>query len=556
MAFAAIHIPNFPVQAVIRAEPSLRASALALIDGTPPVWKVVAVNERARHTGVGLGIARAAAEQFESVKIHPRSQTQEKSAHAALLDLAWSISPRVEDTASDTIIIDLFGLSSLFGSNENIANLLAQHIAAFGLAANIAISENLETAIHAARGFLGVTLIAAGEESQRLGPLPINVLGASSEILETLDLWGVRTCEALAALPVLQLPERLGQEGIHLHQWAQGAGIRAMVLAEPVTTFEEELELDDSVEELEPLSFLLGRLLDQLCLRLAARSLAIGAVHLRLALDSTGRKDVQIRNGASRRKKKSSLYQKTFTLPVPMRDSKMLLNLLRLQLQGDPPSAPILKIFMVAEAAKPRAVQTGLFVPPTPDVAKLELTIARLANLVGESNVGSPQLLDTHRPGEFRMTHYVPPREVNKKPHHNGKSSISSRRPQNGTATPGCVLTSSEPSICNNTFASSIAFRMFRPPLPANVRLHEARPRKVSFRGARGEVLAASGPWRTSGDWWREDAWHQDEWDLEIRFHIPSDRAGKTPASCPQHGLYRFYFDSISQSWFVRGIYD
>ena len=57
---------------------------------------------------------------------------------------------------------------------------------------------------------------------------------------------------------------------------------------------------------------------------------------------------------------KPNIYEKTLTLPVPMRDSKMLLNLLRLQLQGDPPSAPILKIRMAAEPARPRAVQTGL----------------------------------------------------------------------------------------------------------------------------------------------------------------------------------------------------
>ena len=102
----------------------------------------------------------------------------------------------------------------------------------------------------------------------------------------------------------------------------------------------------------------------------------------------------------------------------------------------------------------------------------------------------------------------------------------------------------------------AIGFRMFRPPLPANVQLQEGRPERVSFRGTRGEVVAASGPWRTSGDWWREDAWHQDEWDLEIRFQISSNRLGRSPASCPQQGLYRFYFDSICQGWFVRGIYD
>ena len=45
----------------------------------------------------------------------------------------------------------------------------------------------------------------------------------------------------------------------------------------------------------------------------------------------------------------------------------------------------------------------------------------------------------------------------------------------------------------------------------------------------RGDVLAASGPWRASGDWWRENPWQEDEWDLEIRFHS----AGPGPRPLP-----------------------
>jgi protein ImuB len=69
-------------------------------------------------------------------------------------------------------------------------------------------------------------------------------------------------------------------------------------------------------------------------------------------------------------------------------------------------------------------------------------------------------------------------------------------------------------------------------------------------------VLAAAGPWRTSGDWWREDPWQQDEWDLEIHFHSSPGR-GDVPAKFqPECGLYRFYYDSLRAGWFVRGIYD
>ena len=537
MSFAAIHIPEFPVQAMIRAEPALGAAAIALVDGTPPSCKVVAVNEAASRLGIELGMARTLVEQFGTVQIRARSPAQEKAAHAALLDLGWSLSPRVEDTALDTIVVDLAGLSSLFGPDETIAGQLAQSAIALGLSARVAVAGNLQVAIHAARGFRGITLIAPGNESQRLNSMPVSVLGPSPEILETLERWGVRTCEALAALPVLQLSERLGQEGVQLHEWARGASVRSLALAERSICFEEEMELEDSVEELEPLSFLLGRLLDQLCARFKARSLAFHAIHLHFDLDISAKKDLQIKNEHRAPQSEAAIYDKTLTLPLPMRNSKMLLNLLRLQLQGDPPAAPILKILMTAEPSRPRALQTGMFVPASPDPEKLELTIARLANLVGNSNIGSPQLVNTHRPDGFSMDRFIPSREESKVP-----------RRKKGVESP-------ETKPIDPT-KPAIGFRMFRPPLPANVQLGEGRPLRVSFRGTRGKVLAASGPWRTSGDWWREDAWHQDEWDLEIHFHVPSNRLEQSPASRPQQGLYRFYYDSICRGWFVRGIYD
>ena len=108
--------------------------------------------------------------------------------------------------------------------------------------------------------------------------MPVNVLMVPVEITEILERWGIRTLRALAALPVLRLSERLGQQGVRLHALACGSSCRSLVLAEPSLRFEEEMELDESVEELEPLSFLLGRLLDQLCARLEIAS--VGAARL------------------------------------------------------------------------------------------------------------------------------------------------------------------------------------------------------------------------------------------------------------------------------------
>jgi len=560
MAFACLHIPDFLVQAVVRSEPALRGRALALVEGTPPLCRVVAASEAAIAAGIELGMAKAQAEQFRGVEIRRRSLEQERNAHAALLDLGGSFSPRLEDTAPDAILLDLAGLDALFGGAETVARQLAQGALGLGLAARVAVAANPEAALHAARapisgfgfdpdrttgvqqpdlsgrGFPGVTVIPAGQEAAHLGPLPIGVLGPSAEALETLDRWGVRTCAALAALPVLDLSERLGPEGVRLHEWARGAGRRSLLLAEPALCFEEELTLDYEVAELEPLAFLLSRLLEALCARLAARSLAASALRLRLQL-------APMESGQA-----PGGYEKCLSLPVPLRNSKLLLNLLRLQLQADPPPAPIRAIFLAADPARPRVTQGGFFLPSGPDPETLELTLARLAHLVGESRVGSPQLMDTHRPEAFRMRRFVPGGQA---PDRSSQAAPAAREHRSFAA--GCKY-SPHPS----------GFRIFRPALPARVEMRAGRPAIVYFHGLRGEVLAASGPWRTSGDWWGKDSWQQDEWDLEIRFAFSGSRRTANPSlqplqlqqRGPQRGLYRFSYDEIRRVWLVRGVYD
>jgi protein ImuB len=572
MAFAAIHVANFMVQAVLRAAVELREKAVALVDGTAPQIHVVAANDAAWRAGIQLGMAETQA-QLCGVQIRRRSRAQEKAAHAALLDLGWSMSPRIEDHAQDTILADLAGLNSLFGTEENIAREFARRAAELRLQAHVAVSANLEVAVHAARGFAGITVIPEGEEARYLSGLPVQTLAPSAEALETLERWGIRTCAALGALPVLELSERLGQEGVRLQELARGAHTRALVLAEPAEILEEEMELDDAVEDLEPLSFVLGRLLDQLCARLAARALSAAAIRVRFDLGDAFEKEEQVRGknatvaavagaaaAAAEVQAAAKTYEKALNLPVPMRDSKMLLKLLRLQLQADPPAGGIVKITMGADPARPRSTQHGLFVPNSPDPEKLELTVARLAKLVGNANIGSPELTDTHRPGEFRMNKFfAQPNETRAR----GKASKKSVAGGDG----GLVPVRRPATGC----------RIFRPRLAARVELREGRPLKIFFRGLYGRVMTASGPWKISGDWWREDAWQQEEWDLEIRFD-GGDAGGSASGSAGVHasvaanvhaiapvpdakvqvraGLYCVYYDGACRSWFVRGMYD
>ena len=515
MTFCAIFVSDFLLQAVGRADSSLRNRPLALMDGTVPNFHVVAVNRLAARLGVTLGMSKASAAEFAGVQILLRRKDLEISAHAALLDCAWSFSPRIEDTAMNTVLLDLAGLTTLFGSYENVALQIKSRCRALGLEVHIAISSNPETARILACACPGPTIVPEGQEAQLLKSLPVELLAPTRERIEVFRQWGVTTCGALAALPVLSLSECVGQEGVRLHSIASGKGHRALILANPDNLFEESLELDDAVEELEPLSFLLGRLLDQLCARLSARALATRSIQLQLELLPAFEKAFDTSREVLCKRQVSEIFQCSLALPRPVQDPKLLLKLLRLRLQSNPPKAPIQKLHMRADPDRPVAMQSGLFLPTAPDPDKLELTLARIASVVGENNLGFPELLDSHRPSAIHMQKFT--------------------------------ASSPVPSHHKKTEDSKIGFRVIRPPLPANVTVQAGRPVQVTFRGQTWKVVQASGPWRSSGEWWEENPWQEDAWDLEL-----CSTNGKSSASV----VYCAVFDVLQQKWFMRGSYD
>ena len=202
---------------------------------------------------------------------------------------------------------------------------------------------------------------------------------------ETLDRWGIRRFQDLAALPPLGIAERLGPEGLRLRELARGEVERKLLpLVDPLR-FEDEIELDYPVELLEPLAFVLARLINGLATSLAARALATNEIRLALKLENR------------------TTHERTLRLPVPTLDTKAFLKLLQLDLSAHPPTAPVVQVRMAMNPVKPQSAQSGLFIPAAPEPVKLELTIARLKSIVGPDRVGTPALIDTHRPDSFHI---------------------------------------------------------------------------------------------------------------------------------------------------------
>jgi protein ImuB len=608
MPFACIFVPDFPVEAVLRTEPALRAQAVAILEGKPPLQKVLGVNEPARQLGIEPGMTKIQVEPCSQLTLRARSPLQETAAHAALLDCAQSFSPRVEDTAPDTVLLDLAGLESLFGPPAGIARDLSRRASDLGLEVHVAVAANPDAARLGARGFSGVTLISEGKEAERLGNLPLDVLFPelsapptakanpqkteaqdAARLLEIFDLWGIRNLRALAALPEIALSQRLGQTGIRLQQLARGAVQRTLVPVEIPLVFEEAVELEHPLVLLEPLAFLLAHMLEQLCTRLASRALAAQELRLTFELDTgfyfvedipapesdsatesaslaepipetaPGSPTNHGEESIPARPSRSRHFTRTLRLPVPMLDAKTFLKLLQLDLKAHPPGAPIMKIHLSAEPARPRAAQGGLFQPPAPEPEKLELTLARIAGMVGPGRIGGTELLDTHHPEGFRMQRFVPPVIANKR----GDKKQSSLNGKNAGHPDRDRHQGDESAFLGARYwvpgtssdAPITALRVYRPPVRAIVTVRGGKPVHLVCprrKDIQGDILWMAGPWRSSGNWWEPDGWARDEWDIALQLPVSGNQSQKNVSLT----LYRLVHDLLSGRWFVEGTYD
>jgi protein ImuB len=396
-----------------------------------------------------------------------------------LPQIASAFSPSFEQTAPDTVLFRIDGLQRLHGSPRQIAQAIAQRA---GENINVAIAETADAAILAARNFSGVTLLT--NAAPNLNDLDISTLPLTEEMAQVFESWGIYTLQQLAELPENGLAERFGPHGVYLQQLARGAVHRPLKIFQPETNYEDRIELDHPISLLEPLLFLIARLLNDQCARLLSNAMATNEVVIHLELENR------------------TEHIRTLHLPVPIRESKPLLKLLQMDLEAHPPAAPTIALSLVLKPVHPRTVQTGIFLPVTPAPDKLELTLARIRSIVGEANVGIPQLLNTHHPHPFH-------------------------------------LANAQPQIANpqSPMPNPQGFRYFRPPLHATIDLINNRPVRLSAPGIHGKVINAAGPWRTSGDWWTSTIWNRDEWDIALS----------------NGALYRIYRDS---QWFIEGSYD
>jgi protein ImuB len=486
--------------------------------------------------------------------------------------VAKDFSPRLQRYGNDCVVLDVGGLERLLGEPQAIGEELASRITDLShgprlapisdpdllRSARVAVASSQIGAMLLSSAYHGLTVVT-GDVAAALAPVRLEVLQrVSAEIhrlpmsndndprrsvrsasrekdqrssfdkaFEILQRWGLTTLGECAALPAGALSARLGQLGIVFQRLAQGIDARPLVPDPDVPRFRERVELEWPIDGLEPLAFVLARLLEPLSSALERADRGAAAIHLDLRLvDRTQ-------------------HTRVLQLPAAMRDAKVLRTLLVLDLESHPPQAAIDIVTIEVDPAPGRVLQYSLLERARPSAETLATLTARLGALVGESRCGQPVLLDSHGPDAFAMRRFAPDESVAATSPVAASvvgSGFSRTRTSPADQPPLKLRRSAGASAKAEAGpCDSAVLRRFRPPLAIRVAVERGRPRHVAIdrRGMPGgHVEQCAGPWRSSGAWWKAPwtdpdkdmrneracamsegpsrPWNRDEWDVAL----------------------------------------
>lgn len=527
---ACLLVPLFPLAARLRSEPSLQGEAVVIVEGNGGGARVLAASRGARKAGVRPGMTLAQGRALLP-KLVPRARDREseKAAQEALLEVAGSFSPAVEETGEGTLTLDLGPWSPANDERHrklerDLGRDLIGAAKKAGLPAGVGIATPKLAARVAAALPDSPTVVPHGEEASFLAPLPLERLLAEAgpdfgirrtsrpdlELLATLLRWGVRSAGDLARLPAAEVAARLGEPGRRLHARARGLDAEPLFPRLLAPVFTEGMELEWPLVTLEPFLALAQGALERLAARLASEGLGCARLELALRLEPEGH-DLR-----------------AYPLPAPTRDVSALLRIVRVDLEKRLPGAAVAAFALTAVPDAPRRGQMSFFGPAEISPQKLATALATLLSLVGEGRVGSPTPLDGHRPERCAVGPWdPPPAPLLRGAQRDGRGLLGVRvlRP----AVPLEVLVEDEPGVRPASRPTSL--RSLAP--------HEGTPGTASLEIA-GSVRVASGPWHLEEAWWSEEPVSRDYWDLELS----------------SGGLYRVYHDVEKGEWFADGVYD
>jgi protein ImuB len=458
-SYAVLLAPDFRLQALLRHAPHLKGAPVVLLDAQGRKPRVAELNDAARAALVEVGMnPTQAMARCASLQTLAGNAGHERAAQDTLLQMAETLSPFLEATAPGVVTVKL--PEEKPPSENELLEKWITPLSSLGLVTRVGVAATPDLALLCARFAQPVSRVEA--PAAFLAPLPVEALEPSAELLSVLRSWGIRTIGQLVALPMGEVCGRLGPDALGIWERASGGRSRPLKLVKPQEFYAEQTELENPVEMLEPLLFLLRRFLEQITARLGHAYLVAGKLRLVLRFEC------------------HAPYHRIFTIPQPTREVDLLFRMLHTHLEGFTSESAIIGLELAAQPVRPNVEQFGLLEKGVRDPHQLAETLARLQALLGSDRVGTPELEASAHPDAVHLRPYD----------------------ANAAALPPVDA----PLI-------GIPLMRFRPPIPANVVLNDVQPAFLYSNRFTGPIKQTCGPWLIRGNWWDKRQWERKEWD-------------------------------------------
>ncbi len=127
---ACLYVPLFPLAARLRSEPDLKGEAAAVFEGNGNAARVIAAARQARKKGIQPGMTLPQARSlYPKLLARARDLESERAAQEALLEIAETFSPRVEDAGEGLAYLDIDGIPALPRTSGAVGEGLCRPVA-------------------------------------------------------------------------------------------------------------------------------------------------------------------------------------------------------------------------------------------------------------------------------------------------------------------------------------------------------------------------------------------------------------------------------------------
>ncbi|OPY05605.1 MAG: DNA polymerase IV [Syntrophorhabdus sp. PtaB.Bin184] len=397
-----------------------------------------------------------------------------------LADLLRRFSPDVEVSEEEPGVfwVNAAGLLELFSSLDLWVHKVHRALIGGGWRASVVVGFRRFAVYAVARGREGVLVLASpDEEEAALQKVHLSILAVDPHLRDTLAKLGIHTLGEFMRLPAPAVRRRFGDEAARLHALAQGEVFDPLAPVFPAESIACTIVLDAPEGNSVRLLFVIQEHLHSLLPRLAEQGEALRELEIRFLLERQKDRTDRIRPAEA-------------TL-----DETLILDLLRLRLEGFPLTAPAREIGLTAHGAPASTGQVRLFLKaPRRDLAAANRALARIRAELGEETVVRAKLLEGHLPEE-RFT-WEPLLHLPKAhPDPEGRPVLVRR-------------------LCS--WHASLG------------------------RPQRGRVVRACGPYILSDGWWQTPGGYP----IHRRYYFLETLGG---------ALLWVYYDSLRQRWFLQG---